>query len=381
MNTLYKVSAVSVFFIIAQLIGGYISGSIAIFADTAHLASDMMGFVIAMIGVKLAERESNTVMSYGYHRAELVGTLVSVVSIWIMTAWLLVAATERFFMPPQVIGKLMFIVAVVGLIFNMIQIKILHGGETHFHLGSEIGGGDCDHGHAHAGDGEGHGHAHEGEEEHKHDSEAPTAVVEKKDHGHSHAASHGDEDEGEGNLNMSAATLHVMGDLLSSVGVIIASIIIYLWPSMWYMDPICTYVFAIFVSCTTVPIFSQLLNVMMEATPEVIATDKDAKGNSRKLTIGDLEKDILAACYGIVEMHDLHVWKLGGGKLSMTCHITSRKPAQTLQRVTDMIRKKYKLFHTSIQVEVEQDDKFYFLCAQDVHADNRIENPNMKKEK
>jgi len=186
MNTLYKVSAVSVFFIIAQLFGGYISGSIAIFADTAHLASDMMGFVIAMIGVKLAERDSNTVMSYGYHRAELVGTLVSVVSIWIMTAWLLVAATERFFMPPQVIGKLMFIVAVVGLIFNMIQIKILHGGDTHFHLGSEIGGEGCDHGHSHGDGGHGHGE-HGAEAETNHDAEAHGHAHEKKDHGHAHA--------------------------------------------------------------------------------------------------------------------------------------------------------------------------------------------------
>lgn len=129
----------------------------------------MMGFVIAMAGIKLGERKSTSHMSFGYHRAELVGTLVSVVSIWIMTIWLLVAATQRFFMPPQVQGSLMFIVAVVGLFFNMIQIKILHGGDEHFHLGEDIHGdsGDC-HGHAHAPKEEGvekkkeesHGHSH-----------------------------------------------------------------------------------------------------------------------------------------------------------------------------------------------------------------------------
>lgn len=82
----------------------------------------MMGFVIAMAGIKLGERRSDAHMSFGYHRAELVGTLVSVISIWIMTIWLLVAATERFFIPPMVQGSLMFIVAVVGLFFNIIQI-------------------------------------------------------------------------------------------------------------------------------------------------------------------------------------------------------------------------------------------------------------------
>ena len=355
MRKLYQVSGVSVFFIIAQLIGGYISGSIAIFADTAHLASDMMGFVIAMAGIKLGEKRANSHMSFGYHRAELVGTLVSVISIWIMTIWLLVAATERFFMPPQVVGSLMFIVAVVGLFFNMIQIKILHGGDEHFHLGEDMHGDD--HGHSHGGDKEEHKSGHEGE-----------------DHGHDHGHGHGD---GGGNMNMDAATLHVLGDLLSSVGVIIASIFIYFWPSMWYMDPICTYIFAIFVSYTTLPTVKKLLDLMMEATPEVIAVEKDGdktnkkKPKDKQLTLENLHADILDSCDAICEYHDLHVWKLGGGKMSMTCHITSHMPSQTLQRVTDMVRDKYKLFHTSIQVEVPMGQKFHFKCEQDVHDDDR----------
>ena len=314
MTKLYKVSGVSIFFIIAQLIGGYISGSIAIFADTAHLASDMMGFVIAMAGIKLGERKADAHMSYGYHRAELVGTLVSVISIWIMTIWLLVAATERLFMPPQVQGNLMFIVAVIGLFFNMIQIKILHGGDEHFHLGEEIHGegGGC-HGHAHGGG------AHK-EDEEDHHGHATT----EKDHGNAHAIASEPR-----NLNMDAATLHVLGDLLSSVGVIIASIFIYLWPSLWIMDPICTYIFAIFVSYTTLPTVRKLLDLMMEATPDVIAVEKDGD-KDKNLGIKELSADILAACDAICEYHDLHVWKLGGGKMSMTCHITSHKPAQTL---------------------------------------------------
>jgi len=57
--------------------------------------------------------------------------------------------------------------------------------------------------------------------------------------------------------------------------------------------------------------------------------------------------------------------------MSMTCHITSHMPSQTLQRVTDMVRDKYKLFHTSIQVEVPMGQKFHFKCEQDVHDDDR----------
>jgi zinc transporter 2 len=230
-------------------------------------------------------------------------------------------------------GNLMFIVAVVGLFFNIIQIRILHGGDEHFHLGEDI---HSEHGHSH-GDKkcEGHGkkeadtekgHDHDHHHDHDHDKK-------EKDHdGHSHPhAAHGPTKEKEaGNLNMDAATLHVLGDLLSSVGVIIASIFIYFFPSMWIMDPICTYIFAIFVSYTTLPTVRKLLDLMMEATPDVIAVGKDNHGKDKNLNIEDLGDDILKSCNAICEFHDLHVWKLGGGKMSMTCHIISHKPSQTL---------------------------------------------------
>ena len=93
MKKLCTVTFVSVFFITAQLIGGYAAGSIAIYTDSAHLASDMMGFGISMAALTLAQRSSTTHLTYGWHRAEIIGTLVSVSSIWIMTVWLLVEAT------------------------------------------------------------------------------------------------------------------------------------------------------------------------------------------------------------------------------------------------------------------------------------------------
>lgn len=94
---LYTVSIVSVFFITAQLIGGWLAGSIAIFTDSAHLASDMLGFGISILALTLAQKSASENLTYGWHRAEIIGTLVSVSSIWIMTGWLLVEATKRFF--------------------------------------------------------------------------------------------------------------------------------------------------------------------------------------------------------------------------------------------------------------------------------------------
>lgn len=171
---LITVAIVSVFFIAAQLIGGWMAGSIAIFTDSAHLASDLLGFGISILALNLAQKASSKNLTFGWHRAEIIGTLVSVCSIWIMTIWLLVEATKRFFMPPEVEGDVMLIVAVMGLIFNLIQMKILHSGDGHYHLGGEH---ECDHDHDH-----GSHHPHEDHHSHSHN------------HGHSHGHDHVNDD-------------------------------------------------------------------------------------------------------------------------------------------------------------------------------------------
>ena len=117
---LVTVSIVSCFFITAQMIGGYMSGSIAIFTDAAHLASDLLGFGVSICALLLAQRAASENLTYGWHRAEIIGTLVSVASIWIMTGWLLVEATKRFFVREEVKGDIMLVVAVLSLIFNLI---------------------------------------------------------------------------------------------------------------------------------------------------------------------------------------------------------------------------------------------------------------------
>jgi len=157
-------------------VGGWLAGSIAIFTDSAHLASDMLGFGISILALNMAQKSASGHLTYGWHRAEIVGTLVSVSSIWIMTGWLLVEASKRFFMPPEVEGDIMLIVAVMGLIFNLIQMKILHSGDGHYHLGGEHEH-DHDHGHHHHDHGHSHGHGHG----HSHGH----------DHGHAHGHGHG----------------------------------------------------------------------------------------------------------------------------------------------------------------------------------------------
>ena len=166
------------------------------------------------------------------------------------------------------------------------------------------------------------------------------------------------------NINVDAAFLHVMGDMLMSVGVIIAALFIYFYPSLWYADPLCTYLFSVIVMTTTLPIIKNIIGIMMEGAP-------------KNIDVEQLESDLATLnTDDIVDVHDLHVWSLSAGKLSMSVHITSRKPLKTLSMATDLCRRKYNLFHTTIQVEGVEDNKqnpHTFNCQNDNHDTMRTE--------
>ena len=156
------------------------------------------------------------------------------------------------------------------------------------------------------------------------------------------------------NLNVTSAYLHVLGDCLMSVGVITAAIIINIWPSAVIADPLCTYFFSIIICCTTLPVLRECMLVLLEATPNDIDQEK-------------LEEDLFNIP-GIVEIHDLHIWAISVSKNSLSAHIVSETPLKTLNIVTDLLRRKYNLFHTTIQMEGPEDNnKHYFVCENDLH--------------
>lgn len=109
------------------------------------------------------------------------------------------------------------------------------------------------------------------------------------------------------NLNLDAAFLHILGDLLNSVGVIIAATIIYIWPQYWYADPICTYFFAIIVLWTTKTTFWQCVILILETVPSHLDCDE--------ITFR------LNKIKGVSDVHDMHIWALNNDKFSFTCHI------------------------------------------------------------
>ncbi|KAH8552528.1 cation efflux protein [Umbelopsis sp. PMI_123] len=308
-------------FFVTELVAGYFANSLALMSDAFHLLSDVASFVVALAAIYFAEKPATRRHSYGFHRAEVIAALGSVLTIWILTFYLVQAAIERLRNPEPINGKLMCITASIGVVINIILAIVLgghghsHGGHSHDH--------DHDHGHLHA------------DEDHHH-------------HGHNH----NDEEEGvskssakqESNINLRAASLHVLGDLLASIGVLISSIILIVRPDLTIVDPICTFVFSILVLYTTYHLVKDSLAVLMEGTPLNIQPEA-------------IERSILEIP-GVVAVHDLHVWNLSPGKSSLTAHITFDKSAlhtydEILYQAQHVVCDKYGVHHSTLQLETD----------------------------
>ena len=320
------VCVICTIFMTIEIIGGYLANSIAIMSDAAHLLSDLLGFLISIISIYISRKVAKNNMSYGYHRAEIIGALVSIVLIWALTLWLLYEATLRIIIPPQVDGFIMIIISIIGFSFNVIMgIVLTKSGVAHSH-----GLHKCDHD---------HDHEHEHEHEHSSDEEIRLHTEDEQE-------------EKNTNVNLRASFIHILGDAIQNIGVLIAGIIIYFFPKYSIADPICTYVFSIIVGFTTINILKDCIFVLMEGSPVDIDID-------------ELEND-LKKIKGVKEIHDLHVWSLSIGKINLSCHICCDNPQKTLTKAKKMIKKKYKIDHITIQVE-DNNNKNQLSCINDIH--------------
>lgn len=169
---------------------------------------------------------------------------------------------------------------------------------------------------------QGHGHSHGG------------PSVEAGGHGHAHG--HQDAE----NINVRAAYIHVLGDIVQSVGVFIAALLIFFFPTWHLADPICTFLFSIIVLFTTFRILKDTVMVLMEATPTY-------------LDYTDVMNTFLAMD-GVVRVHNLRIWTLSVNKVALAAHLAIRSgacPETILKCATRTVHEKYKFFETTIQIE------------------------------
>ena len=123
-------------------------------------------------------------------------------------------------------------------------------------------------------------------------------------------------------MNVRAAFIHLLGDLVQAVGVIVAALIIYFRPEWKIADPITTFIFAILVLMTTVPIFMQCMSILLEFAPE----DLDVKELYSKINdVSHLITNLLVQLECVSDIKDFHVWALNEEKSCCSMKVTTEK--------------------------------------------------------
>lgn len=135
MKKLIWVSVVCVIFFAAELVGGIMSNSSFLLSDALHMLTDFYGFGISMFSIYISAKPPTKTFTFGYYRCEVIGALVSVLSIWGISAWILYEAIEKVITGEnEVKGLLMLIVAIIGLLANILMGYILHSSGGHVRL-------------------------------------------------------------------------------------------------------------------------------------------------------------------------------------------------------------------------------------------------------
>lgn len=261
-------------YMIAEVIGGVITQSLALMADAAHMLTDVVGLLLALIAIKIGERKADTSKTFGYYRTEILAAVINAVVLLGISLYVLYEAYQRFQNPPAVQSKTMLIVAGIGLVVNIIGMMIL-----------------------------------------------------RKD--------------SEGSLNMKGAYFEVLSDMLTSIGVMIAGVIM-LTTGWYYADPIISAAIGLLIFPRTWRLLKEAVNVLLEGTP-------------KDVDIHQLRKS-LEEVQGVKDVHDLHVWSLTSSVNAMSAHIVKDQGAvqnQLLKTLTEAVTQNFKISHTTFQIEEE----------------------------
>lgn len=259
-------------YLVAEIVGGLITGSLALLADAGHMLTDVAGLGLALLAIKFAERPATPERTYGYYRVEILAALTNAVVLIGISIYILYEAWERFRNPPEVESGTMLVVAAIGLAINIAGIFILRKGSQE-------------------------------------------------------------------SLNMKGAYFEVLSDMLTSVGVIVAGVIM-LTTGWYYADPLISAGIGLFILPRTWILLREAVGILLEGTPSDV--------NLAAV------REAIARLPGVTEMHDLHVWTLTSGVNAMSAHVVILDPsmhAEVLSAVHDVITKNFPIEHVTVQVE------------------------------
>ncbi|ANB56139.1 cation diffusion facilitator transporter family protein [Anoxybacillus sp. B7M1] len=264
---------------ILEFLGGLWTNSLALLSDSGHMLSDASSLLLSLIAIWFAARPASPNKTYGFYRFEILAALFNGVTLFIIAGFIIWEAIGRFYHPPTVSSGSMMLIALIGLIANLLS---------------------------------------------------AWALMRKGDVKH--------------NVNLRSAYLHVLGDALGSVGAIIAGLV--MWAFGWYIaDPIISVLVALLILRGAWGVIKHTVHILMEGTP---------------ITIDQHEvKKALESIEGVINVHDLHIWTITSGLDSLSCHmlIEDRQDSQKiLQAAIHLIEEKFKILHTTIQIETSQID-------------------------
>jgi cobalt-zinc-cadmium efflux system protein len=265
-------------FMVAEAVGGVVTGSLALLADAGHMLSDSFSLFLALFAVTIAARPATAQKTFGYKRAEILAALVNGVLLVLVSLWVVYEAIGRLDDPVEVMGGGMMAIAVLGLIINVVAFLVLWKG-----------GGES--------------------------------------------------------LNVRAALRHVLGDLLGSVGVIIAAGVILLtgWEPI---DPIVSILISILIVASAWSVLKESVDVLLEAAPKGIDTQEVGMA--------------MAGVAGVEQIHDLHIWQITSGFPSLSAHVLVGADLDCHRvrlELDSLLKEQFEIEHSTLQLEHAGDGK------------------------
>ena len=272
-STLWLALGLTSTFLIAEVIAGVLLNSLALLADAAHMFTDAAALGIALVAVRLARRPADARRTYGYHRFEILAAAFNALLLFAVAIYILYEAWQRFNSPAEVQPTGMMVVAALGLVINLISMRLLSKGKDR-------------------------------------------------------------------SLNLKGAYLEVWSDMLGSIGVIAAAVIIRYTGWAW-VDTLVAVGIGLWVLPRTWILLKGAVNILLEGVPE----DVDFKAVEQSL----------AAEPGVTGVHDLHIWSLTSGKHSLSSHIVFDRDVveagQMLAALRRMLSERFDMHHVTLQLE------------------------------
>lgn len=258
-------------FLIAEVMGAYLTGSLALLSDAAHMLTDVVALIIAYVAIRIGRRPADIQRTFGYYRFEILATVFNCSLLFLVSAYIIYEAYKRFYEPVQIESLGMLVIAIIGLFVNLASMFLLTRSEHR-------------------------------------------------------------------SLNIKAAYLEVWSDMLGSLGVIFAAIVIRYTNFIW-VDSLIAVMIGIWIIPRTWKLLKESINILLEGVPEGL--------NIREI------KTILCKIDGVVDIHELHIWSITSGKINLTAHVVLKNhDCETiLSKIRQVLKSKFNISHTTLQHE------------------------------